>query len=55
VERFTQTVSQKSAEGKLGHAVGEAIEALQGRKAEKRIGQAGNDDRRPERYPAKGI
>jgi len=25
---------QKSAEGKVGHAVGEAIEALQGRKAE---------------------
>jgi hypothetical protein len=46
---------QKSAEGKVGHAVGEAIEALQGRKAEKQIGQAGNGDRRPERYPARGI
>src|SRR5258708_14122046 len=26
-----------------------------GRKAEKQIGHAGNDDRRPERYPARGI
>src|SRR5260370_20452416 len=26
-----------------------------GRKAEKQIGQAGNGDRRPERYPARGI
>jgi hypothetical protein len=25
------------------------------RKAEKQIGQAGNGDRRPERYPARGI
>ena len=54
-ERFILTGSQKSAEGKVGHAVGGDIEALQGRKAEKRIGQAGNDDRRPERYPARGI
>src|SRR5260370_19350053 len=55
VKRFIRTVSQKSAEGKVGHAVGEDIEALQCRKAEKQIGQAGNDDRRPERYPARGI
>jgi len=34
VKRFTLTVSLKSAEGKLGHAVGEDIEALQCRKAE---------------------
>jgi len=34
MKRFTLTVSQKSAEGKVGHAVGEAIEALQCRKAE---------------------
>ncbi len=46
---------QKSAEGKVGHAVGEDIEALQGRKAEQQIGHAGNGDRRPERYPARGI
>jgi hypothetical protein len=46
-------VPQKS-EGKVGHAVGEDIEALQGRKAEQQIGHAGNGDRRPERYPAKG-
>ena len=49
------TVPQKSAEGKVGQAVGEAIEALQGRKVEKQLGQAGNDDRRPERYPARGL
>ena len=29
MKRFTLTVSQKSAEGKVGHAVGEDIEALQ--------------------------
>jgi hypothetical protein len=46
--------SHRLAEGKLGHAVGGDIEALQGRKAEKQLGQAGNDDRRPERYPCKG-
>ena len=40
---------QKSAEGKVGHAVGGDIEALQGRKAEQQIGQAGNGDRRPKR------
>ena len=55
MKRFILTVSQKSAEGKVGHAVGGDIEALQGRKAEKQIGHAGNDDRRPERYPARGI
>ena len=54
MKRFTQIVAQKSAEGKVGHAVGEDIEALQCRKAEKQIGQAGNGDRRPERYPARG-
>jgi hypothetical protein len=51
MKRFILTVPQKSAEGILGQAVGEAIEALQCRKAEKQIGQAGNGDRRPERYP----
>ena len=40
---------QKSAEGILGHDVGKASEALQCRKAEQWIGQAGNDGRRPER------
>jgi len=34
VKRFTLTVAQKSAEGKVDHAVGEAMEALQCRKAE---------------------
>src|SRR6516165_3494500 len=43
------TAGQKSAEGVLDQAVGKAIEALQGRKAEQQIGQAGNDGRRPER------
>ena len=43
------TAAQKSAEGVLGHDVGKAREALQGRKAEQRLGGAGNDDRRPER------
>ena len=38
------TTGQKSAEGIVGHAVGKASEALQGRKAESRIGQAGNGD-----------
>ena len=37
------TAAQKSAEGIVGHAVGEAIEALHGRKAEQQIGRAGND------------
>lgn len=43
------TAAQESADGIVGHAVGKAIEALQGRKAEQRIGRAGNDGRRPER------
>jgi hypothetical protein len=34
MKRFILTVSQKSAEGKVGHAVGKAIEALQSRKVE---------------------
>jgi hypothetical protein len=51
MKRFILTVPQKSAEGKVGQAVGKASEALQSRKAEKQIGQVGNDDRRPERYP----
>ena len=55
MKRFILTVSQKSAEGKVGHAVGKASEALQSRKAEKQIGGAGNDDGRPERYPVRGI
>jgi hypothetical protein len=28
MKRFIRTVSQKSAEGKVGHAVGKAMEAL---------------------------
>src|SRR6266446_820891 len=55
MKRFILTVSQKSAKGKVGHAVGKATEALQCRKAEQPIGRAGNGDRRPERYPARGI
>jgi hypothetical protein len=43
------TAAQKSAEGKVSHDVGKASEALQSRKAEQWIGQAGNDGRRPER------
>ena len=43
------TATQESAEGIVGHAVGKASEALQSRKAEQRIGRAGNDGRRPER------
>ncbi len=43
------TAAQESADGIVGHGVGKAIEALQGRKAEQRIGRAGNDGRRPER------
>ena len=42
-------MTQESADGVVSHAVGKASEALQGRKAEQRIGRAGNDDRRPER------
>ena len=48
------TGAQESADGIVGHAVGTASEALQGRKAEPRIGQAGNDDRRPERLEVAG-
>jgi hypothetical protein len=44
-----------SAKGGVGHAVGKDMEALQSRKAVKQIDQAGNDDRRPERYPARGV
>ena len=43
------TATQESADGIVGQAVGKASEALQGRKAEQRIGRAGNDGRRPER------
>ena len=43
------TAEQKSAEGVVGHDVGKASEALRSRKAEQRIGRAGNDGRRPER------
>src|SRR5262252_6069857 len=43
------TAAQKSAVGVVGQAVGEASEALQSRKAEQRIGRAGNDGQRPER------
>src|SRR5580704_1548447 len=39
--RGTLTAAQKSAEGILGQAVGEASEALQCRKAEQQIGRAG--------------
>ena len=44
------TVTQESSEGVVGDAVGKAGEALQSRKAEQRIGRAGNDHRRPERW-----
>jgi hypothetical protein len=43
------------SKGKVGHAVGKVSEALQRRKAEQPIGRAGNDDRRAEPYPARGI
>jgi hypothetical protein len=55
VKRFTLTVSQKSAKGVVDPVVGKAREALQDRKVEKQIGRTGNGDRRPERYPARGI
>jgi hypothetical protein len=35
-----------------GQAVGKASEALQSRKAEQQIGQAGNEGRRPKRLRA---
>jgi hypothetical protein len=47
--RSALTAAQESAEGIVGQAVGKASEALQGRKAEQRIGRAGNDGQRPER------
>src|SRR6516164_10647955 len=47
--RGDPTAAQKSADGIVGQAVGKASEALQSRKAEQQIGQAGNDGRRPER------
>ena len=37
------TTAQESADGIVGRAVGEASEALQGRKAEQQIGRVGND------------
>jgi hypothetical protein len=43
------STGQKSAEDIVDLTVGEANEALQGRKAEKQIGQAGNGERRSER------
>jgi len=55
MKRFILTMSQKSAKGKVDHAVGKASEALQCRKAEQPIGRAGNEDRRPARYPVRGI
>jgi len=55
VKRFTLTVLQKSAEGKVGPDVGKANETLRSRKVEQRIGRAGNGDRRPERYPERGV
>jgi hypothetical protein len=54
MKRFILTTAQKFAEGVVDQAVGKAIEALQCRKAEPPIGRAGNEDRRPERYPARG-
>src|SRR5437762_14085914 len=47
--RGALTVAQESADGIVGQDVGKASEALQCRKAEQRIGRAGNDGRRPER------
>src|ERR1017187_6004615 len=43
------TAGQKSAEGKVGHVVGKASEALRNRKRRQRIGGTGNDGGRPER------
>ena len=48
-ERSSLTVRQKSAAGEVVYVVGKAIEALQSRKAEQQIGQAGNGGRRPKR------
>jgi hypothetical protein len=55
MKRFILTMSQKSAKDVVDQAVGKVSEALQCRKAEQPIDRAGNDDRRPERYPARGI
>ena len=49
--RGSLTALQKSAEGIVTRAVGEAREALQSRKAEQRLGRTGNGGRRPERSP----
>ena len=38
------TAAQKAAEGIVGPDVGEAREALHGRKAEQQIGRSGNED-----------
>jgi len=43
------TAEQKSAEGILGHDVGKANEALRSERWSQQIGQAGNEDQRPER------
>jgi hypothetical protein len=43
-KRFLLILPRKSAKGKVGRAVGKAIEALQSRKAEQQIGGAGNDE-----------
>src|SRR5947208_15307719 len=47
--RGRPTARQKSAEGIVGQAVGEASEALQDRKAEQQVGRTGNEGRRPTR------
>ena len=43
------------AEVSKGHSRSCCRQGFQGRKVEQQIGQAGNEDRRPERYPARGI
>jgi hypothetical protein len=55
VKRFILTVAEKSAEGKVGHAVGGDIEAVQDRKAEQQTGLAGTRIEGPEGYSARGI
>ena len=55
MKRLILRVPKKSAKGIVGHAVGKDMEALQGRKPEQAIGQAGNDERRPVRCPARGV
>jgi hypothetical protein len=44
VPRGVLSAGQKSAEGIVGSAVGEASEALQSREAEQQIGQTGNEN-----------